>query len=149
MLNKINAILLGVVLLFPLGCATSGPDKGKITPQSAVPAVKTATYLGTALTIREKPDVLDEFQMVHKQLVLLEAQKAIDWTSVVVVLNNLPVKELRGTNAQLIISSGMVLLNTYANGALDPINKHIEDIHLIVKALREGIELGITDANIK
>jgi len=145
MIKKLIPILFAATLM--VGCATSGPDKGKVTPKSAVPAVKTAAYLGTALTIKKKPDTLDEFQMAHKQLTLLELQSTVDWTTLLAIVNSLPVKQLEGDTAQLIITSTFIILNTYADDAFVPVNKHIDDIHVIVKALREGLELGITAAS--
>ncbi len=149
MYNKLIAILFGAALIFSVGCATSGPDRGTVTPKSAVPAVKAAAYIGTALTLKQKPEALEGFQIAHKQLTLLENQSSLDWTSVLVIVNNLPVKELQGAEAQLIITTSAILLNTYADGAMVPVNEHLEDIHVIVKALREGIELGITAAKLK
>lgn len=133
--------LLTIMAMLCIGCQTPTGQR------DIAPAIKTAAYMGTAYAILENPSWRKGFEEAVFDLKLLEAAETIDFTMVLSIVNRLPVKELRSSKAAILITSATILLSDYG-GSL-PLDQ-FEKLKLVVKAMREGIELGLgpTPANI-
>ncbi len=129
--------LLGLVLT---GCITS--PEGKTVPDIARIALVTreAATIGTSQALMRNPQWKDKFILVVAQLRVLEAQPDITVESLLGIIGQLPVNELRSDNATLAISSARLLV-VAAGWSSVPIVR-AEQLRPVVTALREGLEAG-------
>ncbi len=118
---------LSVLLLLTPGCATFN---NPTAVQRISSAAKVAAYVGTSEYIRQH----------HDSLAQIEQSETIDATLVLAILNQLPVKELKSERATVIITAATIIVNDYIGSI--PADQ-TDKIRPLVKALREGIELGM------
>lgn len=133
MIRTIPALLA----LLMIGCQTT-PDNS----QRIASAVKVAAYVGTAAYLADHPDKRVDFERAHYELEFIERTEVIDFATVLAIVNRLPVKELKSDDARLIITGATILLADYAGQLrLD----QLEQLRPIVKAMKDGIALGLGD----
>lgn len=132
------SIALACGLLFSTGCASTG---GKATVDDFTPAIKTAATFGTFYALRDNPDWSDEFLDAARALKVLEHSEKIDFTTIMAIVMQLPVDELKSDDARLAITGATILLSSYG-GRLVELDK-LENVRPIATALREGIGLGM------
>lgn len=106
--------------------------------ENSGPAIKTAVGIGTAIAISEHPEWRPQFEMAAAELYLIEQQEKIDFGTVLIVVQRLPVKELRSDTARIVFTSAGILLSQYGGPEID-----VTKVKIVVTALREGIELGL------
>lgn len=126
--------MVTLVALICAGCQTT--DGGK----DYTGLIKTASYAGTAIALREHPEWRGGFQTAQTELQFLASQESIDWSSVLIVVHRLPVKELQSQDAALIITGASLLLSEYGKS----ISLNTEKAKPVVLALIEGIQLGMS-----
>lgn len=154
--NLLSLIAIGALLLGVAGCAsfqktviTTDPVTGvSVTNQvfdvtRITPLVETAAFEGTAVALTEHPEWRDGFNAALKELKFLEASEHIDFTTVLAIIQRLPVKELKSQEARLAISGGTLLLSQ-VRGSTTALDK-LENLRPIVTALRAGVELGLSN----
>jgi hypothetical protein len=75
---------------------------------------------------------------------VLAAQDKIDVAALAAIVARLPVKELKGSNAQLIISDVEILVQRFApnNGQIVSTEKYA-DTKAIAGAIRDGLRVGL------
>lgn len=117
------------------GCATNQADGQRVQT-----AAKLAAYVGTAEYLRGHPETRPAFVLAAQQLAVLESQEHIDLATLMAVVNQLPVKELKSERATLIVTAATILLSDYA-GSL-PVEQ-LDELKPLAKAIREGINLGL------
>jgi hypothetical protein len=135
---ELGAILLAFGLMFSTGCASTG---GKTSVDDFTPAIKTAATFGTFYALQEHPDWSDEFLDAARALKVLEHSETIDFATIMAIVMQLPVDELKSDDARLAITGATILLSSYG-GRLVELDK-LENVRLIATALREGIGLGM------
>jgi hypothetical protein len=139
MKTKLASILILIATIIGLtGCASTG---GKMTVADATPAIKTAASIGTYAVLREHPEWRAQFIVAANDLEILEHADTIDFATIMAIVQRLPVKKLQSDKAQLAITATTMLLAGYGDRivALDK----MENMRPIVKALREGVEIGM------
>lgn len=130
-----TAPILILAASLAIGCQTSPTGERDIAP-----AIKTAAYIGTAYALADHPEWRTGFTEAATDLALIEQMDAIDFAMVLAIVHRLPVKELRSSKAAILITSATILLSDYGGSLpLDQLDK----IRPVVKAMREGIELGL------
>lgn len=136
MKNLLLALALTATLIFT-GCATTPGGK-----RDYAPVVKQAAFLGTFYAIKENPSWRDEFETAAAQLETIAASERIDFGLVLLIAGSLPVKELQGSDAKIIITSAQLLLADYAGGPALSLEQS-EQTRAIVSALAVGIRAGL------
>jgi hypothetical protein len=113
------------------------------------PAVKVAAFSGTSIALQEHPEWIKGFNEALGDLKLIEASPKIDFTTVLAVVQRLPVKELKSPEAKLAITGGTMLLAEYSPeiNQITALDK-VQEIRPIVTALREGVEQGLATISV-
>lgn len=125
--------LTSLILLLAAGCATT-PDGDR----DYGPAITSIVATGTSIAVQEHPEWRPQFEMAVAGLTLIEQQEKIDFREVLLIVQNLPVKELRSDTGRIIFSVAGIWLSAYDTPEVD-----VTRIRPIVSALREGFELGL------
>ena len=132
--------ICAVTGLFVAGCTTT--PEGKTVPD--VPRIaaitREAATIGTQETLIRRPEVKDKFIMVVAQLAVLETQGDITVESLLAIVSQLPVNELKSDNARLAISGARLVVA--AAGWSDVTIVRAEQLRPVVTALREGLIAG-------
>jgi hypothetical protein len=134
MMNRITSptIFLAMALLLA-GCQSNPNGERDVGP-----AIKTAVGIGTSIALMEHPEWRPAFEMAVADLRVIEQQEKIDFGTVLLVVQNLPVKELRSDTARIVFTSAAILLSEYDSPEID-----VTKVRSVVTALREGIEFGL------
>lgn len=127
--------LLALMVVLATGCATTPTGERDIAP-----TIKTAAYMGTAYALLERPHWRKGFEEAVIDLNLAEQGKTIDLVTVLAIVQRLPVKELQNSKAVILFTGAIILLNDYGV-SLPP--DQVDKLRPVVKAMREGIELGL------
>jgi len=128
-----TAICAAIILL--TGCMTV-PDGTK--PNNKIKGV---AYIGTATVLKKHPEYRAGFLQAAADLTTIEQADPIDFTTVLEIVNRLPVKELQGDDAMIYITGVTILLEDFTNVQLD-LSK-TPQLRSAVIGLRQGIELGL------
>jgi hypothetical protein len=131
-MNKLILTALTSILL--AGCQSITKE------QNILSSLKVASYLGTAISLSEHPEWKPKFEKAHGELLFIESLETIDFATILAIVNDLPVKELKSDKAIIIITGATIILSEYGK-SIDIQN--IEKLRPIAKALREGIALGL------
>lgn len=138
-LAAIIAIVYALATLFS-GCTTT--PEGKTVPDIARIALITreAATIGTQEAIFREPQWKEKFILVAAQLAVLEAQPDITVESLLGIISQLPVNELRSHDATLAISSARLLIAAAGWSSVTIVRA--EQLRPVVTALREGLIAG-------
>lgn len=131
-------IALALGLTGTMGCKSLPQDQ---TARIAGLA-KVASYVGTAEALRSHPEWLPGFQVARDELTVLEAAEVIDYVTLIAIIQRLPVRELKGDRAILLITSATLLIQELGNPAI-PLDQ-VPQLRPIVSAIRQGIDLGLS-----
>jgi hypothetical protein len=118
------------------GCTTHPP-----AAQRAQSAARLAAYVGTADFLITHPEARPRFESAIAALRRIETSENVDLPTLLTVVQQLPVHELKSDRTLLIVSAATLLLADYT-GAL-PVEQW-NDLRPLARAIREGIELGLT-----
>lgn len=130
-------LLLAGSLLWSTGCSTlSNNDLTRITS-----ATKIAAYVGTSTALRQNPNWRASFIAASADLKVLETAETLDLAQILAIVQRLPVKELKGETAMIVITSATILITEF-NVSTIPLER-VEQLRPIVTALRQGIDLGL------
>lgn len=145
--NIIEPILSGLFVLCVAGlliaqCGCTTTPEGKTVPDIARIALVTreAATIGTTEALIRRPEVKEKFVLVVAQLAVLEAQEDITVESLLAIVSQLPVNELKSDNARLAISSARLIVASA--GWSDVTIVRAEQLRPVVTALREGMIAG-------
>ena len=117
------------------GCTTHPPAASR-----AQSAARLAAYVGTADYLFTHPEARPAFVAASVALRQIETAESLDLPALLVVVQKLPVQELKSDRAILIVTAATLLLADYT-GAL-PVEQW-NDLRPLARAIREGIELGL------
>jgi len=130
------SLLLCAFALNFSGCSTTPAT----TQHRIESSCKVAAYLGTATALAEHPEWRAGFVTARDQLHVLETADTVDFVTLLAIVQQLPIKELKSPNARLAITTATILLQDYAGElALD----NLQQLKPIAGALRAGIDLGL------
>lgn len=125
--------LLIAATLLMLGCQTANFERNMTA------TIKYAAFTGTAISLDEHPEWRSQFNEVRMNLEVIEQQSIIDFTLVMAIVYRLPIKELKSSEARIIITAATMLLQDFG-GSVD---LSTEKIKPVVTALKDGIALGM------
>lgn len=139
----IIGILCVAFVIWLTGCASTGglnPVVLQIADTSVEVIVKDVTHL----TLQKKPEWRKDFETAYADVSVLAAQDKVDIATLAEIVNRLPVKEIKGTNAQLIISDVEIVVQKFApnNGQIVSTEKYA-DAKAIATAIRDGLRIGL------
>jgi len=132
----IGALFLCAFAIFFAGCAST-PQADAQRIQSAA---KVAAFVGSSEYLRSHPETRAGFVLARDELLVIENSEHVDLTTLLAIVNRLPVKELKSDRATLIVTAATMLLSDYA-GSL-PIER-LDELKPVAKAIREGIDLAL------
>ena len=142
---KKTILLLSAALL--AGCTTTplinNPDGTTSMPVTTpdIPRIAAVTEeivrMGTAETLAQKPDLLPYFQTALGELNVLAASKTVTPALLISVINQLPVKELKGNDAVLAFEAARILLAATGWSTVDI--TRASQLLPIVLAMRDGL----------
>jgi hypothetical protein len=131
--GTLQVLVLGLALLGATGCATFKQDAA-----SNAQRIKVAAYLGTYEALHARAEWRPQFQLVAANLRTIEDADVIDFTTVLAVLQTLPIKELKGERTVVYVTAAAMLLDDTRLRV-----KNTDEARTVVRALREGLELGM------
>lgn len=138
-MNKRHFITIGLAATLGLltGCAVfNNPTQ----LQRACTAAKVAAYVGCYEHLQQHPEARPAWTVARDALFQLEAAETVDLVTLVAVLNNLPVKELKSPRAQMVITAATILLTDYL-GTIPA--EEVVKVKPLVSAIKSGIDLGL------
>lgn len=130
------AILSTLALTIFTGCATFS-DPNSVT----IRAIHGAAMTGTILAVQEHPEWLPAFKVAHDELGVLVKNGNLDFSQVESIIQRLPVNELHGSEARLIITAAGVLLDDYVRGLTDL--KKSAAAQTIAQAIYDGLDRAL------
>lgn len=136
-MHKIKKLLLTVAVVATsllMGCANIQQN------QKVATLCKVAAYDGTYLYVKAHPESRVHFQTAVEELKALEAAETVDAVTLLAIVQRFPVKELHSEAATLVVGNATLILSDYTTSV--PVEQ-IENLKPIVKAIREGVELGL------
>jgi hypothetical protein len=134
--NAAKAILISAGLLQLTACANmSATDQ-----QRAISAAKIAAYLGTSEYLLQKPQDRPAFVLARDQLKVIENSETVDLATLLAIIQKLPVKELKSSHAQIIVTTATIVISDYA-GSL-PADR-LNELKPLAAALRQGLDLAL------
>ena len=137
--NKIPLLLLcGALALGTSGCATVSPT----TKARVETAAKAAAYLGSSEYLRSHPETRPAFELARNQLAALETAETVDLVTLLSIVRQLPVKELKTERATMIVTAATILLSDYA-GSL-PVEK-LNELKPLAGSIRQGLDLALQE----
>lgn len=141
MKKSISIAILGTIalagLLWLTGCASLSPQGQARLANSA----NFAAYAGTVETLKYLPTKRSGFERAVADLKRLESGP-IDIVALTEIVQRLDVKELKSTEAKIIISG--VQLAVVTELGTTPLDK-VQNLKPIVTAIRSGIERGLAE----
>lgn len=142
MKKKMMVLIATSTLLVSLvGCAST-PKFANLTPTTQANIVSTAevaAYGGTRAVLLKNPEYRKGFEQALGELKLMEAGN-VDALVLVDIIKRLPVKELRGDTAAIVIDTATIFI--VGRIGATPIEQ-INDLKPVVSALIRGIELAL------
>lgn len=129
--------LITIALITLLGCATTDTnDFSKVLAMARLSA-----YLGTAESILSHPEWKPDFVLARDELKILETSDTVDLATLLAIMNRLPVKELKGEQTKIVITTfSLILQDAVFN--IYPLEK-TGSLQRVARALRQGIDIGL------
>lgn len=138
-LNLAVAIFLAIGSLFVAGCSTPGSS----STQQLSALVEVAAYTGSSIQIQEHPDQRPAFVAAHQSILKLIGDKQYSPAALASALSGLKIREFKGSKGQLIVTSALILWDSYAPSvtAIDSEAKVLP----VLNALDRGISKALSD----
>lgn len=136
-MSKFLTLILATSLL--VGCATTSKDQ-KL--QQVVTAVQLASYTGTTIYLQKHPEQKNAFVLSRDILNSFIKDGKYDPASLHKALEGLPIKELKGENGAIIITSAQILYESYVSGLTD-LDK-TPALKAIMTAVRDGFDKSLS-----
>jgi hypothetical protein len=144
MKKSISIAILGILaisfVVWLTGCASTGGLNTATASTVAKIASKDATYFA----LKQNPQWRPAFEQAFSEVSVLAAQDKIDVAALAAIVARLPVKELKGTTAQIIISDVEIVVEQIVpnSGEIVSADK-FTDPKIIIAAIRDGMRLGL------
>jgi len=134
-MKKLLTILALAVLL--TGCTTTSPQ----TVNRVSSAAKLAAYIGATEYMRAYPVSRPAFELAQQELTRLSVAPSFDMADLLVIVNRLPVKNIKSERVQMYVTSSAILLQDFA-GKL-PVDR-LAELKPLAGALADGLTLALT-----
>lgn len=131
-------ITLTIAIVSFTGCALVSPTPNDGTQPNAL--IKIAAKDGTWLYLKKHPEQRPAFLLAAAELAKIEQADVINFGTVLAIVNQLPVKELKTDVSYLIFSDVTILLENL-NGLQLDLSKTAQ-LRSAIIGLRQGLELG-------
>jgi hypothetical protein len=140
MKKLIVPMLAAFVGLFLFGCASTGGLNVATTATVAKIAAKDATFFA----LQEHPEWRPQFQDAFAEVEVLAAQDKVDVAAIAALVARLPVKELKGTTAQIIVTDVQIIVEQIVpnNGEIVSQDR-FADPKVVIAAIRDGMRIGL------
>lgn len=139
-MNKIlTALSLSILLL--TGCKTTSQNQSWLTPLRVEKLTKLTTYVSVSAYLADHQNDRDKFVQTKVAFQALVDQSQWDYPTLVAVLQNLPIKELKTTEAQLAFQSGVILVDLLGYGSFDA--KQVEHVKAFIVGFNDGLGLAL------
>jgi len=132
-----NILALCALLLFT-GCASTGP-----TTQNLSALVEVAAYTGSLVHIQDNPGDRPAFVVAYAAVEKLINSKNYSPTALAEALSGLHVREFKGSRGTLIVTSAVLLWDTYAPN-IETIDSE-RKVLPVLEALQRGIGKALAD----
>ncbi len=134
-MKKLNSLILAATLL--VSCAT--------TPEGKITQIHDLTYaassLGTQVALRQEPAWRSKFTIAYESLNTLINSGVVSGAALRGILASLPVKELKGENAKIIIETATTLYDMTVG---TKVNLEAAPYTLAAaKGIRDGLKVGL------
>lgn len=122
------------------GCASTGGLNVATTSTVAKIAAKDATFFA----LIQHPEWRPAFEEAYVEVAALAAQDRIDVASLSAIIQRLPVKELKGTTARIIISDIQIVIEQIAPNSGQIVSEEkYADPKIVIGAIRDGMRIGL------
>lgn len=139
-MNRGRFVVMLACLLLVGGCASLGTGTGPDVKRMAKKA-RTVAYTAAALYLDDNPQELPRFQGVIAVLDTLIQSNNFDPIALHAALSALPIKELKGTKAAIIVGSAQIVWDEYEAEVI-ALDKAVY-IGPVMSAIREGLSLAV------
>jgi hypothetical protein len=135
----IQYLLLTIAISMATGCATSdGPARDPV--QEVAFWSYTAASVGATYALSENPAARPYFESAVKALDGFIATTNVNPLALHEALSQLPIKELKSTEARLLITTATIVYQRYGNElTIDQTNY----VGSVMRAVRDGLKLGL------
>lgn len=137
-MTKIRSIFaaFAIALILLPGCATF-KDPHSVT----IRAIRSATATGTVLALAEHPEWREQFTAARDQLNALLKAGSLDFAQIQSIVAQLPVKELQGAEARIIISNAELILDDYVK-EYTTLDK-VAAVSVVAQAILDGLNKAL------
>lgn len=104
-------------------------------------AIQSAANIGASIALNDNPALRPQFQAAHDQLGTFLKDGKLTSAQLTTILNLLPIKELKSDTARIIITTTLVLFDSYIQQATD-ITK-VASIQIVGSALYNGLDTAL------
>lgn len=139
-MNKLLSTISLVSALFLSGCQTTNNETW-LTPQRVEKLTKLTTYVSVSAYLAEHPEDKPAFAQTKLAFQALVDQSQWDYVTLVAVLQNLPIKELKTSEAQLAFQGGILLIDLLGYGSFDA--KQVEHVKAFIVGFNDGLGLAL------
>lgn len=138
--GSILALVSLVAFIALAGCSTTGGLNVATTSLIAKVAAKDASYFALV----EHPEWRPAFVRAYTEVSALASQDKIDVSTLAAIIARLPVKELKGTTARIVISDLQIIVEQIApnNGQIVSSDKYA-DPRIVITAIRDGMKIAL------
>lgn len=136
----IIGIIATAICVWLTGCASTGGLNVATTATVAKIAAKDATFYA----LKQHPEWRPQFEQAYAEVQSLAAADKIDVAVLSSIVQRLPVKELKGVTAQIIISDVQIVVEQIApnNGQIVSSDSYA-DPKIVIAAIRDGMRIGL------
>jgi hypothetical protein len=144
MKKSISIAIIGIITtafcLWLTGCASTGGLNVATTSTVAKIAAKDATFFA----LRQHPEWRPAFDQALADITVLANQDKIDVATFAAIVHRLPVKELKGDTAQVIIGDVQIIVEQLAPNSGEVVSHDaFADPKIIIAAIRDGMKIGM------
>lgn len=150
MIKQILSVILCLALsLLSIGCVTTQNGDKQVDLTKVAGIVEVAAYSGVSYYLVENPQQTQKFSLASKELGIL-IEKGVSLEAFIKIVETLPIKELKSKEGKIIVNSAIIIFGTFKNDLikLDELER-TQDLKVIAKALKSGIDLAIEVAQEK
>lgn len=144
----LTVAILATSISFLTGCAHTNADGTKtpvfnLNAQTGGIVAQIAAKDGTTIALQRHPEWRMQFQQAFNELNVLANADKVDIAAVAAIINQLPVKQLQGTTAKLIIGDVQIVVQALTSGGAILSQDQYSDAKIIIGAIRDGVKMGL------
>jgi hypothetical protein len=137
-MNKMKIVLCAIcAVVLVTGCQTKFGQSFSDSQSLAIKSVKMASNTGTILALAEHPEWRPHFETAHASIGVLLSEKSISFAQLRIIMEALPIDELKSEEAKIIISNAELLFGDYLK-ELTPIDS-VAAAPIVAQAIYDGL----------